>query len=59
MLTAKITFQITAPIEDVTEKQFKEWILQELGAGPNNVKNPMFNEDLRGKTSKIQIQIKR
>ncbi len=58
MLTAKVTFEIKAP-EDCSDKQFLDWIKAELGVIPTDIKSPLFVYDLRCRTQKLKIEIKR
>lgn len=39
--TATVQFTVTAP-EDCSDKQFEQWILQEIGAIPTDRTNPLF-----------------
>lgn len=58
MLKAKVIFEIQAP-EDCSEKQFEQWLRMELGAIPTDPKHPLFIHDVRCKTEKLKIEIKR
>ncbi len=58
MLKAKVIFEIQAP-QDCSEKQFEEWLKMELGAIPTDVKSPLFIHDLRCRTEKLKIEIKK
>lgn len=57
-MKAKVIFEIEAPV-DCSEKQFEEWLKMELGAIPTDTKHPLFIHDLRCRTEKLKIEIKR
>lgn len=57
-MKARVIFEIEAP-EDCSEKQFEEWLKAELGVIPTDIKHLLFIHDLRCRTEKLKIEIKR